>query len=394
MTALTQAHCEACRADAPKVSDDELAELIKQIPDWNIETRDGHMELEKVFLFKNFKHALAFTNAVGEIAELRVTNVLDALNDALGPHIFPDKGDGSNPRICPTCGTGMLSLKVGKFGAFIGCSNYPECRFTRQLATAEGDGEAEAADKELGINPATGRAVWLKNGRFGPYVEEPAAIDSGDKPKRSSLPKGWLPGAVDLEKALRLLALPREVGLHPDDGKKITAGLGRFGPFVLHEGTYANLENPEEVFDIGLNRAVALLADKRAGGGRPQRGQAAALADLGVHPEDGKPVKVLSGRFGPYIKHGDTNANVPKGADPAALTLEEAVVLLAERVAKGGGKKPAKKTAAKKAPAKAPAKAKAADGAAPAKKAPAKKPAAKKAAPKKAAAKKPAKAET
>jgi DNA topoisomerase-1 len=332
-----------------------------------------------------------FAAAVGEIAELRVTNVLDALNDALGPHIFPDKGDGSNPRICPTCGTGMLSLKVGKFGAFIGCSNYPECRFTRQLATSEGEGEAEAADKELGIHPETGRAGWLKNGRFGPYVEEPPAADSGDKPKRSSLPKGWTPAGLDLEKALRLLSLPREVGLHPDDGKKITAGLGRFGPFVLHEGTYANLENPEEVFDIGLNRAVAVLADKRAGGGRPQRGQAAALAELGNHPEDGKPVKVLSGRFGPYIKHGDTNANVPKGADPAAMTLEEAVVLLAERVAKGGGKKPAKKAAAKKAPAKAKA---AADGAAPAKKAPAKKPAAKKAAPKKAAAKKPAKAES
>ncbi|MBC7666879.1 MAG: type I DNA topoisomerase, partial [Gemmatimonadaceae bacterium] len=215
-----------------------------------------------------------FHAAVGEIAELRTTNVLDALNESLGPHIFPDKGDGSDPRLCPTCGTGMLSLKVGKFGAFIGCSNYPECRFTRQLATAEGDGEAEAADKDLGINPATGRAVWLKNGRFGPYVEEPPATDSGDKPKRSSLPKGWTPAGLDLEKALRLLALPREVGLHPDDGKTITAGLGRFGPFVLHEGTYANLENAEEVFDIGLNRAVALLADKRAGGGRPQRGQA------------------------------------------------------------------------------------------------------------------------
>ena len=331
-----------------------------------------------------------FAAAVGEIAELRVTNVLDALNDALGPHIFPDKGDGSNPRICPTCGTGQLSLKVGKFGAFIGCSNYPECRFTRQLATSsDGEGEAETADKELGINPETGRAVWLKNGRFGPYVEEPAAVDSGDKPKRSSLPKGWTPAGLDLEKALRLLSLPREVGLHPDDGKKITAGLGRFGPFVLHEGTYANLETAEEVFDIGLNRAVAVLADKRAGGGRPQRGQAAALADLGVHPEDGKPVKVLSGRFGPYIKHGDTNANVPKGADPAALTRAEAVVLRAERVAKGGGKKPVKKAAAKKAPAKAPAKAKAAaDGEAPAKKAAAKKPAAKKPAAKKAAPKK------
>ncbi|MEW6392877.1 MAG: type I DNA topoisomerase [Pseudomonadota bacterium] len=315
-----------------------------------------------------------FHAAVGEIAELRTTNVLDALNEALGPHIFPDKGDGSNPRLCPTCGTGQLSLKTGKFGAFIGCSNYPECRYTRQLGVSEGDGEAESADKELGVNPATGRAVWLKNGRFGPYVEELAA--EGDKPKRSSLPKGWIASAMDLEKALRLLSLPREVGKHPDDGKVITAGLGRFGPFVLHDGTYANLENADEVFDVGLNRAVAILADKRAGGGRPQRATAAALAELGNHPEDGKPIRVLSGRFGPYIKHGDTNANVPKGKDPAAITLEEAVALIAERAAKGGGKKPAKKAAA---PKKAAAKA---DGEKPAKKTAAKKPAAKKAAPK------------
>lgn len=315
-----------------------------------------------------------FHAAVGEIAELRTTNVLDALNEALGPHIFPDKGDGSNPRLCPTCGTGQLSLKTGKFGAFIGCSNYPECRYTRQLGVSEGDGEAESADKELGVNPATGRAVWLKNGRFGPYVEELAA--EGDKPKRSSLPKGWIASAMDLEKALRLLSLPREVGKHPDDGKVITAGLGRFGPFVLHDGTYANLENADEVFDVGLNRAVAILADKRAGGGRPQRAAAAALAELGNHPEDGKPIRVLSGRFGPYIKHGDTNANVPKGKDPAAITLEEALALIAERAAKGGGKKPAKKAAA---PKKAATKA---EGDKPAKKTAAKKPTAKKAAPK------------
>ncbi len=315
-----------------------------------------------------------FHAAVGEIAELRTTNVLDALNEALGPHIFPDKGDGSNPRLCPTCGTGQLSLKTGKFGAFIGCSNYPECRYTRQLGVSEGDGEAESADKELGVNPATGRAVWLKNGRFGPYVEELAA--EGDKPKRSSLPKGWIASAMDLEKALRLLSLPREVGKHPDDGKVITAGLGRFGPFVLHDGTYANLENADEVFDVGLNRAVAILADKRAGGGRPQRAAAAALAELGNHPEDGKPIRVLSGRFGPYIKHGDTNANVPKGKDPAAITLEEALALIAERAAKGGGKKPAKKAAATKKTATK------AEGDKPAKKTAAKKPAAKKAAPK------------
>ena len=340
---------------------------------------DGQLDW-KEFLREFWKD---FHAAVGEIAELRTTNVLDALNEALGPHIFPDKGDGSNPRLCPTCGVGQLSLKTGKFGAFIGCSNYPECRYTRQLGVSEGDGEAENADKELGINPASGQAVWLKNGRFGPYVEELAAPDSGDKPKRSSLPKGWIASAMDLEKALRLLSLPREVGKHPDDGKVITAGLGRFGPFVLHDGTYANLENADEVFDVGLNRAVAILADKRAGGGRPQRGAAAALAELGNHPEDGKPIRVLSGRFGPYIKHGDTNANVPKGKDPAAITMEEALALIAERAAKGGGKKPAKKAAAKKAPTKA-AKA---EGDAPVRTAPAKKPAAKKTATKKAPAK-------
>ncbi len=319
-----------------------------------------------------------FHAAVGEIAELRTTNVLDALNEALGPHIFPDKGDGSNPRLCPTCGSGQLSLKTGKFGAFIGCSNYPECRYTRQLGVSEGEGDAESADKQLGLNPATGLAVWLKNGRFGPYVEELAAEGSGDKPKRSSLPKGWIASAMDLEKALRLLSLPREVGKHPDDGKVITAGLGRFGPFVLHDGTYANLENADEVFDVGLNRAVAILADKRAGGGRPQRAAAAALAELGNHPEDGKPIRVLSGRFGPYIKHGDTNANVPKGKDPTAITLEEALALIAERAAKGGAKKPAKKAAASKSKAKA-------ESDAPAQKTAAKKPAAKKPAAKKAA---------
>ncbi|MCA0359169.1 MAG: type I DNA topoisomerase [Proteobacteria bacterium] len=335
---------------------------------------DGKLDW-KEFLREFWKD---FHAAVGEIAELRTTNVLDALNEALGPHIFPDKGDGSNPRLCPTCGSGQLSLKTGKFGAFIGCSNYPECRYTRQLGVSEGDGDAESADKQLGLNPATGLAVWLKNGRFGPYVEELAAEGSGDKPKRSSLPKGWIASAMDLEKALRLLSLPREVGKHPDDGKVITAGLGRFGPFVLHDGTYANLENADEVFDVGLNRAVAILADKRAGGGRPQRAAAAALAELGNHPEDGKPIRVLSGRFGPYIKHGDTNANVPKGKDPAAITLEEALALIAERAAKGGAKKPAKKAAASKSKAKA-------ESDAPAKKTAAKKPAAKKPAAKKAA---------
>ena len=311
-----------------------------------------------------------FHAAVGEIAELRVTNVLDALNEALGPHIFPAKEDGSDPRACPTCGTGRLSLKTGKFGAFIGCSNYPECRFTRQLAQSDDEAAQESGDRELGVDPVTGETVFLKAGRFGPYVQ----LGETDKPKRSSLPKGWSAAAMDLEKALRLLRLPREVGAHPEDGGMITAGIGRFGPFVLHNGIYANLPNVDEVFEVGLNRAVALLAEKRAGGGRPGRGEAAALKDLGAHPADGAPVKVLAGRYGPYIKHGSTNANIPKGKDPQEITLEEAVALIAEREAKGGGKKKGKAAAKPKAE-KAPAK-----KAATVKKAAAKKPAAKKAA--------------
>jgi DNA topoisomerase-1 len=302
-----------------------------------------------------------FHAAVGEIGDLRVSQVLDALNDALGPVIFPPKPDGTDPRLCPTCGAGQLSLKTSRFGAFIGCSNYPECRYTRPIATPEGgEGEAAGGDRELGLDPATLEKVWLKDGRFGPYVQ----LGEGDKPRRSSLPKGWLPGTLDLDQALRLLSLPREVGKSPDDGKPILAGLGRYGPYVQHDKTYASLANIEEAFEVGLNRAVTLIAEKRAGGPRGARGAtAAALKELGDHPASGKPIRILAGRFGPYIKHEDTNANVPRGKDPQDVTLEEAVALIAEREAKGGGgkKTPARKvaapkpTATKKAPAKKPA---------------------------------------
>jgi DNA topoisomerase-1 len=289
-----------------------------------------------------------FHGAVDEIGELRMGQVIEALNEALGPHIFPDKGDGSDPRACPSCGTGRLSLKTGRYGAFVGCSNYPECRYTRPIAQENGEEAGEGGgDRELGTDPATGHTIWLKAGRFGPYVEE-----QDEKPKRASLPKDWPPATMDLDKALRLLRLPREVGEHPEGGGKILAGIGRYGPYVQHDGTYANLPSVDEVFDIGLNRAVAVLAEKRAGGGRGGRGRGepAALKDLGAHPADGQPVRVLAGRYGPYIKHGATNANVPKGADPAAIGLDEAVKLLAEREAKGGGKP--KRGAAKKAAAK------------------------------------------
>ncbi|MFO1012632.1 MAG: type I DNA topoisomerase [Caulobacteraceae bacterium] len=301
-----------------------------------------------------------FHAAVGEIGELRMGQVIEALDNALGEHIFPPKADGSDPRLCPTCGSGRLSLKTGKFGAFVGCSNYPECRHTRPLAQGDAEDGGESGDRELGVDPATGHVIWLKAGRFGPYVEDAA----GEKPKRASLPKDWPPASMDIDKALKLLHLPRDVGLHPEEGGMIVAGIGRYGPYVQHNGTFANLPTVDEVFEVGLNRAVTVLAEKRAGGGRGRgRAEPTALKDLGAHPVSGKPVRVLEGRYGPYIKHEDTNANVPKGSDPQALTLEDAVALLAEREAKGSGKKkPArrgasaaaakpKKAAAKKKPA-------------------------------------------
>jgi DNA topoisomerase-1 len=306
-----------------------------------------------------------------EIGTLRTREVLDNLDTALAPFLYPPKADGADPRVCPTCGTGGLSLKTSRYGPFVGCSNYPECRYTRPIGQAESDDAAESGDRELGVDPQTGETVYLKAGRFGPYVQ----LGEGEKPKRSSLPKGWSAAAMDLEKGLRLLRLPREVGVHPEDGQPILAGIGRYGPFVQHAGTYANLPTVEEVFEVGLNRAVTLIAEKRAGGPRGARGgAAAALKELGEHPQTGKPVRILAGRFGPYIKHEDVNANVPRGKDPQAVTLEEAVALLAEREAKGGGKKPARRAAAKAAPKAAPKAAKpAAAKKAPAKKAPAKK---------------------
>jgi DNA topoisomerase I len=289
-----------------------------------------------------------FTAAVGEIKDLRVTEVLDALNEMLGPHIFPPKMDGGDPRLCPNCGEGRLSLKVGKFGAFIGCSNYPECRFTRQFSDSQ-NGAPEASTPEgklLGIDPETGLPVTLRTGRFGPYVQLGEAVEK-EKPKRSSVPKSMDAATLTLEQALQLLSLPREVGLHPETGKPITAGLGRFGPFILHDGTYANLPSVEEVFSVGINRAVALIAEKKAGGGKSrfQRAAPTVLKELGEHPSEGGKVQVLSGRYGPYVKHGDTNATLPRGKDPAKLTMEEAVQLIAERIAKGPSKPKGRRSA-------------------------------------------------
>jgi DNA topoisomerase-1 len=304
-----------------------------------------------------------FSASVDDIKELRVTDVLDALNEELAPLVFPAREDGSNPRICPKCGTGNLSLKLGKYGAFVGCSNYPECGYTRQLGeTANGNGESiegENGTKALGKDPYTSEEITLRSGRFGPYIQR----GEGKEAKRSSLPKGWTPDSIDHEKALALLSLPRDVGKHPESGKMISAGLGRYGPFVLHDGTYANLESIEDVFSIGLNRAVSVIAEKQSKGrGGRNGGTPAALKDLGEHPNGGGSITVRDGKYGPYVNFGKVNATLPKGKDPMSVTVEDAVALIAEKEAKGGGRKPArgakaatKKPAAKKSAAKKPA---------------------------------------
>ncbi len=293
-----------------------------------------------------------FSADVDQTKELRVAEVLESLNELLGPHIFPPRTDGSDPRDCPTCGNGKLSLKLGKFGAFIGCSNYPECRFTRQLAASaiNGNGEEVSGDgtRELGVDPESGLEVTLRTGRFGPYVQLGEQNGKDEKPKRASIPKGWDPAAIDLDRALALLALPRTVGGHPETGKPITAGIGRYGPFVLHDGTFANLDSVEEVFTVGLNRAVDVIADKIANGGRRGRATPKALKTLGDHP-DGGPVTVRDGRYGPYVNHGKINATLPRGMDPESVTLDTALELIAAKAEKGPSKRrPAKKPRAKK----------------------------------------------
>jgi len=296
----------------------------------------------------------AFSSAVGETKNLRVSEVLDKLDEELGPHFFPandnsGQGGGKSARDCPSCGNGRLGLKLGRFGAFIGCSNYPECKFTRKLAVVDPEKDAASGanlnePKVLGIDPVTGKQVTLRNGPYGLYIQlgEP---EGKEKPKRASLLKGMTPDDLTLEKALAILSLPREIGPHPDDREPVLAGVGRFGPYVRHGSKYKSIPADESVLDIGMNRAVALLAEAKAAG----RGRAAKpLRVVGTHPGDSAPIELYEGRYGMYVKHGGINATVPRDLKPEELTVEQAVSLLAERAAKGG-KKP-KPVRAKKAP--------------------------------------------
>ena len=289
----------------------------------------------------NYKKVLAdfwrdFHSAIEEASELRIAEVLDVLDDALAPQLYPPREDGSDPRICPKCGEGRLHLKTSRTGGFVGCGNYPECTYTRPIA-----GEGAEGDERL-LGEDQGDEIWLKSGRFGPYVQRGEPTPDNKKPPRASLPKGWDKDEMTLEKALTLLSLPRIVGTHPDGGE-VKSNFGRFGPYVMHQAedeakpVYVNLKDPADVFEIGMNRAVELLAEKRANPGRG-RGRTAAkpLKELGEHPEGGGPVNVMEGRYGPYVKWDKVNATLPKDVEPANVTMDMAVELIAEKASKKG----------------------------------------------------------
>jgi DNA topoisomerase-1 len=300
------------------------ADLENQLDDIS----DGRIDWKEVL--RNFWRD--FSTAIDSTKDLTIGQVLGALDEGLGRHFFPDDGSGRDPRRCPVCEAGRLSLKLGRFGAFIGCSNYPNCRYTRALGI-EPNGEDKPAatpDAELGTDPASGLTVAVKKGPYGHYLQLGAG-ENGDKPKRVALPKGLEPTNVDLATALKLLALPREIGRHPETGEPITAGIGRFGAYLKLGSSFASLGADDDVLNIGLNRAVTVLAEAKTGGGRrgPQ-----LLRELGAHPEGGT-VGLYRGRYGPYVSHGGLFASLPKAADPDRFALAEALPLLAAQKAKG-----------------------------------------------------------
>jgi len=276
-----------------------------------------------------------FIGAIDGTKDLKISAVIDALDALLSQHLYPPREDGTDPRVCPTCSQGRLSLKLSKFGPFIGCSNYPECRYTRALS-APADGSADIGTKKLGEDPVTGLDITLRSGRFGPYLQLGETVKDAEKPKRAGLPKGVSPEDIDLARAISLLSLPRDVGPHPEDGEMIRAGIGRYGPYVQHGKTYANLESDEEVFAIGLNRAVTLIAEKIAKGPRKGRFGADPGRALGEHPNKGGPIVAKKGRYGPYVSHDGVNATLPADKTPETVTLEEAVALIDARAERNG----------------------------------------------------------
>jgi len=340
-----------------------------------------------------------FSEAVEQTRELKITDVINALDDDLGPHFFPPREDGGDPRLCPACSAGRLGLKLGRHGSFIGCSNYPACQYTRRLAVNGGEAGEETLKegmRVLGRDPATGEDITVRRGPYGLYVQQgeppPPSDDKKakkEKPKRMSLPRGVDGETITLEQALGLLTLPRLIGLHPESHEPMEAGIGRFGPYIRMGSVYASLDRDDDVLSVGQNRAVDLLAKKLAG-----------VRTLGAHPKDGEAIMVKKGRFGPYVQHGKVVANLPRQISMDDITLEAGITLLAEKGKElkpkpGARGKAGTKTKSAAKPARAAAATTAAEPAvkkpakqAPAAKVPAPKAGAKKAAAKKAGAKK------
>src|SRR5689334_9684328 len=308
------------------VSYDYTAELEEELDD----VSGGRLDWQKLLddFWRDFKPK------AGEVMDQKPSEITQALDEFLAPWLYPSRKDGSDPRLCPQCGNGRLSLRGGRFGAFVACSNYPDCRYTQKFGQPGGE-RASEGPQELG------NGITLKSGRFGPYVER------GDK--RASIPKDVPVADVDVEVAERLLSLPRDIGPHPETGKPITASIGRYGPYLAHDGKYAKLGSTTEVFETGMNVAVSKLADAAAGGGRRQGGSREPIAVLGKHPTSGGDIKVMAGRYGPYVTDGTTNATLPKDAKPEAVTLDEAVHFIDERAAKGPPAKKGRRPARKKA---------------------------------------------
>jgi DNA topoisomerase-1 len=300
------------------VSYDYTAELEEELDD----VSGGRLDWQK--LLDDFWRD--FRPKAGEVMDQKPSEITAALDEFLAPWLYPPRGDGSDPRLCPQCGNGRLSLRGGRFGAFVACSNYPDCKYTQKF----GQGGEQASDGPQDL----GNDIQLKTGRFGPYVER--------RDKRASIPKDIPVSDVDAEVAERLLSLPREIGAHPESGKPITASIGRYGPYLAHDGKYAKLNSTAEVFETGMNAAVAKLADAASGGGRQRGASREPIAVLGKHP-NGKDVKVMAGRYGPYVSDGTTHATLPKGAEPKAVTLEEAIRLIDDKAAKGPSKRPPKR---------------------------------------------------
>ena len=301
------------------VNFDYTAELEEELDD----VSGGRLGWQKMLedFWRDFKPK------AGEVMDQKPSEITVALDDFLAPYLFPDKGDGSDPRLCPLCGTGRLGLRGGKFGAFVACSNYPDCKYTRRF----GQGEEAASEGPAEI----GNGIELKSGRFGPYLERDG--------KRASLPKDVPQDGLTLEMAEQLLSLPREIGTHPETGLPIVASIGRYGPYLMHDGKYARLSSTAEVFDTGMNAAVVKLAEAAAAKGE-RGGSREPLAVLGAHPVSGKELKVMEGRYGPYVSDGETHATLPKSADPKAVTLEEGAALIDAKAAKGPVKKGKRKS--------------------------------------------------